>query len=55
MSEGSGGWENAISLVIDSKDNIVMTGTYTPSFNIGQDMLSDRDSMVRGEMSLLLN
>ncbi len=44
MSEGSGGWENAISLVIDSKDNIVMTGTYTSSFNIGQDMLSDRDS-----------
>ena len=32
------------TLVIDSKDNILVTGTYTSSFTLGVDQLTDKDS-----------
>jgi len=41
---GGGGWENLVSLVIDSRDNIIVTGTYTSGFTLGIDQLVDKDS-----------
>ena len=41
---GGAGWENIQSLVIDSRDNIIFTGTYTSSFTLGVDQLYDIDS-----------
>ena len=41
---GGGGWENLVSLVIDSRDNIIVTGTYTSGFTLGIDELVDKDS-----------
>lgn len=44
MNAGGGGWENLESLVIDMKDNLIVTGTYTSTFTLGVDELTDRDS-----------
>ena len=44
MNSGGGGWETIQSLVIDEKDNMIVTGTYTSRFTLGQDTLEDRDS-----------
>ena len=44
INAGGGGWENLESLVIDSKDNLIVTGTYTSTFTLGIDELTDRDS-----------
>ena len=41
---GGGGWEIIETLVIDSKDNIIVTGTYTSTFTLGVDQLTDKDS-----------
>ena len=41
---GGGGWENMISLTLDSRDNIIVTGTYTSGFTLGLDELTDKDS-----------
>ena len=41
---GGGGWENMVSLAIDSRDNIIVTGTYTSGFTLGLDELTDKDS-----------
>ena len=44
INAGGGGWENIESLIIDSKDNVIVTGTYTSGFTLGLDQLVDRDS-----------
>jgi len=44
QNAGGGGWENIETLVIDSKDNVILTGTYTSTFTLGVDELVDRDS-----------
>jgi len=43
-SSGGAGWENLETLIIDSKDNIIVTGTYSSTFTLGIDELTDRDS-----------
>mgnify|MGYP003681986707 CR=1 FL=1 len=43
-NSGGGGWENLHSIVIDSRDNKIVTGTYTSGFMLGLDQLTDRDS-----------
>ena len=44
QNAGGGGWEHIESLVIDSKDNVIVVGTYTSAFTLGVDHLIDRDS-----------
>ena len=44
INAGGGGWENLETLLIDSKDNIIVTGTYTSTFTLGIDQLMDKDS-----------
>ena len=41
---GGPGWENLETLIIDSKDNIIVAGSYTANFSLGQDSLVDYDS-----------
>ena len=41
---GGQGWESIEALVIDSKDNVIVAGTYTSTFTLGVDQLLDRDS-----------
>lgn len=43
-SSGGGGWESIESIVIDSRDNILVLGTYTANFTLGLDNLVDQDS-----------
>ncbi|MBT4065764.1 MAG: hypothetical protein HOE76_00900 [Euryarchaeota archaeon] len=41
---GGGGWESIESIAIDSRDNILVLGTYTANFTLGLDNLVDWDS-----------
>ena len=41
---GGQGWESIETLLIDSKDNVIVAGTYTSTFTLGVDQLIDRDS-----------
>ena len=43
-NSGGSGWEALISIVIDSRDNKIVTGTYSSNFTLGVDQLADRDS-----------
>ena len=44
QNAGGAGWEDIQALLIDSKDNVIVTGTYTSAFTLGVDQLVDRDS-----------
>ena len=41
---GGGGWESIESIIIDSRDNALVVGTYTSAFSLGLDNLTDLDS-----------
>ena len=43
-SSGGGGWESLESIILDSRDNAIVVGSYTANFTLGVDTLSDRDS-----------
>jgi hypothetical protein len=43
-NSGGTGWENLISMVIDSRDNKIVTGTYSSDLTLGADQLLDKDS-----------
>ena len=43
-NSGGGGWESIESIVLDSRDNALVVGTYTSTVSLGLDSLSDRDS-----------
>ena len=43
-NSGGGGWESIESIVIDSRDNALVVGTYTSAISLGLDNLTDRDS-----------
>lgn len=43
-NSGGSGWEDLVSIVIDSRDNKIVTGTYSSDFTLGIDQLLDKDS-----------
>ena len=43
-NSGGGGWESIESIVLDSRDNALVVGTYTSAITLGLDSLADRDS-----------
>ena len=43
-NSGGGGWESIESIIIDSRDNALVVGTYTSAISLGLDNLTDWDS-----------